>query len=243
MDQFWGSLQMAGLAVMSVGLWTLRVALTARGRKIAGSLTAGLEALVFLLAFSSVMSDMDAIERVAGYAVGVGTGTWLGLFVDGRLSTGQSEVRIVTPGQDLTLVRELQALGWPVTWTPGHGPLGAVTIAFVAVDDTRLARFLRDLNGRASEEFWTVERLSSARAVREHEGWVQIRRGLGLRAGLASGLRRSVRFAAHRHHPVAGRVHLRPSPKGTRRTDSPEPRLPGPPRGGPVADERHLTSV
>ena len=243
MDQIWGSLQMAGLAVMSVGLWTLRVALTARGRKVAGSLTAGLETLVFLLAFSSVMSDMDAIERVAGYAVGVGAGTWLGLFVDGRLSTGQSEVRIVTPGQDLTLVRELQGLGWPVTWTPGHGPLGEVTIAFVAVDDTRLARFLRDLRGRASDEFWTVERLTSARAVREHEGWVQIRAGLGLRAVLVSGLRRSVHFADHRHHMEAGRVRVRPSPGVARGADSPESQLPGSARDGAVADERHLTSV
>jgi uncharacterized protein YebE (UPF0316 family) len=243
MEQLWGSLQMAGLAVMSVGLWTLRVALTARGRKVAGSLTAGLEALVFLLVFSSVMSDMDAIERVAGYAVGVGTGTWLGLFVDGRLSTGQSEVRIVTPERDLTLIRELQGLGWPVTWTPAHGPSGEVTIAFVAVDDTRLARFLRDLKGRASEEFWTVERLTSARAGREHEGWVQIRAGLGLRAGLISGLRRSVQFAAHRHDMAPGRYHVRPSPGDPRRADSPDSQLPGAPRDGAVADKRHLTSV
>jgi len=186
MDQLWGFLQMAVLAVMSVGLWTLRVALTARGRKVAGSVTAGLEALVFLLAFSRVLTEMDAIERLAGYAVGVAAGTLLGVFLDERLSAGQSEVRIVTAGRDLRIVRELHDLGWPVTWTRGHGPVGEVTVAFVAVDDTRLSRFLKDLQGRAPEEFWTVERLRSARAVREHEGWTQIRTGFGLRTGLAS---------------------------------------------------------
>jgi uncharacterized protein YebE (UPF0316 family) len=186
MSELWGSLHLAGLAVLSVGLWTLRVALTARGRKVAGSITAGLEALVFLLAFSSVLADLHAIERVVGYAVGVGTGTLLGVFLDERLSAGQSEVRIVTPGRELNLVRELHGLGWPVTWTRGHGPLGEVTVAFVAVDDTRLARFLKDLQARAPDEFWTVERLRSARAVRQHEGWMQIRRGFGLPGGLAS---------------------------------------------------------
>ena len=164
-------------------VWTLRVALTARGRKVAGSITAGLEALVFLLAFSSVLGDMNAIERIVGYAVGVGAGTLLGVFLDEHLSAGQSEVRIVTEGRDLSLVQQLHELGWPVTWTRGEGPLGEVTVAFVAVDDTRLARFLKELKNRAPEEFWTVERLRSARAVKEHDGWVQIGRGLGLRPG------------------------------------------------------------
>ncbi len=181
MTEVWGFLQMAALAVLSVGLWTMRVALTARARKLAGSLVAGLEALVFLLAFSKVLSDMDAVERVVGYAVGVGAGTFLGLYLDTRLSAGQSEVRIVSRGRDLHLVRDLQGLGWPVTWTRGRGPAGEVTVAFVAVDDSRVARLLRDLEHRAPEEFWTVERLGSARAGRERDGWVQVRPGFGRR--------------------------------------------------------------
>jgi uncharacterized protein YebE (UPF0316 family) len=174
-------LQMAALAVLSVGLWTLRVALTARGRKLPGAVTAGVEALVFLLAFSSVMADMQAIERVVGYALGVGAGTMLGLFLDERLSSGKSEVRVVTPGDDLWLVNELHELGWPVTATRGRGPLGEVTVAFVAVDDVRLPRLLKDLEARAPEEFWTVERLSSARAVRREDGLTQVRKGIEFR--------------------------------------------------------------
>ena len=172
---------MAGLAVMSVGLWTLRVALTARGRKVAGSITAGLEALVFLVAFSSVLSNMDAISRVIGYAGGVGLGTLLGVYVDERLSAGQSEVRVVTEGQDLSLVSRLHGDGWPVTWTRGEGPLGPVTVAFVAVDDTRLRRLLKEIEGFAPEAFWTVERLKVARAGKQHQGWTQIRRPLRAR--------------------------------------------------------------
>lgn len=174
-DTILGALEMAGIAVVSVGLWTLRVALTARGRKVAGSVTAGTEAIVFLLAFSSVLGDLAAVERVIGYALGVAGGTLLGVIADERLSTGQSEVRIVTPGTDATLVRELQGLGWPVTWTNGNGPRGEVTVAFVAVDDVRLPGILKDLDGQAGEAFWTVERLQAARAVQLPEGVIGIR--------------------------------------------------------------------
>jgi uncharacterized protein YebE (UPF0316 family) len=177
MEELLGFLRMAGLAVMSVGLWTLRVALTARGRRVAGSLTAALEAVVFLVAFSRVMSDMEAIERVVGYASGVAVGTLLGVMIDERLSAGQSEVRIVTEGSDHSLATRLHSLGWPVTLTGGMGPLGETTIAFVAVDDTRVQRLVEELERSAPEAFWTVERLKSARAGKEHDGWIQIRQG------------------------------------------------------------------
>ncbi|MGH2701954.1 MAG: DUF5698 domain-containing protein [Actinomycetota bacterium] len=183
-DTILGALEMAGIAVVSVGLWTLRVALTARGRKVAGSVTAGVEALVFLLAFSSVLGDMGAVERVIGYALGVSGGTLLGIIVDQRFSTGQSEVRIVTHGSDTALVRELRGLGWPVTSTHGHGPNGGVTVAFVAVDDVRLPGILEDLERHATPRaFWTVERLQTARSVQLPEGY------LGIRGGGSSGLR------------------------------------------------------
>ncbi|MDQ4133264.1 MAG: hypothetical protein M3179_08685, partial [Actinomycetota bacterium] len=51
---------MAGLAVASVGLWTLRVALAARGRKLAGAMVAAVEAIVFATAFTRLASDLDA---------------------------------------------------------------------------------------------------------------------------------------------------------------------------------------
>jgi len=167
-------LQMAGLAVVSVSLWTLRVALTARGRRIAGSVTAGLEALVFIVAFSRAAADLGAIERLFGYALGVALGTLVGVYLDERLSAGQSEVRVVREGRDLALVKVLQADGWPVTWVYGQGPRGDVTVAFVAVDDKVLAPFLKILKRTAPDAFWTVERLKSARAGRSHPGWRQV---------------------------------------------------------------------
>jgi uncharacterized protein YebE (UPF0316 family) len=78
------------------------VALTARGRRIAGAVTAGVEAVVFAAAFSSLMANLDAIERVAGYALGVAAGTFVGMALDDRLSLGQSVVRVVTNRADPT---------------------------------------------------------------------------------------------------------------------------------------------
>ena len=179
MDVVIGFLQMTGLAVVSVSLWTLRVALASRGRRIAGSLTAGVEAIVFVVAFSRVAADLSAVENLLGYAVGVGVGTLVGMYLDERLSAGQSEVRMVTEGSDKRHVFALQTEGWPVTWAGGHGPNGDVTIAFVAVDDKRLSTLVNALKQLRPDAFWTVERLKTARAGRVQPGWVQVGQATG----------------------------------------------------------------
>jgi uncharacterized protein YebE (UPF0316 family) len=178
MEYLLNSLAMTGLAVTSVGLWTLRVALTARGRKVAGSLTAAAEALVFLLAFSSVASNIEALHLLAGYGLGVGLGTFFGLLLDERFSTGQSEVRIVTEGTDLSLVSDLHERGWPVTWTQGSGPFGEVTVAFVAVDNVKVKSLVSVLERFHGKAFWTVEALRKAQASPVGRGWIQVGQGL-----------------------------------------------------------------
>jgi uncharacterized protein YebE (UPF0316 family) len=166
--------QMAGLAVVSVSLWTLRVALASRGRRVAGSVTAGLEAIVFVVAFSRVAEDLSAAENLLGYAVGVALGTLVGVYLDEHLSAGQSEVRMVTEGLDQRHVLELQAGGWPVTWVGGRGPNGDVTIAFVAVDDKRLPALVKTLRELRPDAFWTVEHLKTARAGTVRPDWFQV---------------------------------------------------------------------
>jgi uncharacterized protein YebE (UPF0316 family) len=157
------ALGMAALATASVGLWTLRVALAARGRKVAGAAVAAVEALVFAVAFTRL--DLAAPERVGGYALGVAFGTLLGLVLDERLSGGQSELRVVVPGVQPCLVRTLRSGGWPATSLTGEGADGPVTLLFVAADDSRLPALLEDVRQAFPAASWTVHR-----QVRERPG-------------------------------------------------------------------------
>jgi uncharacterized protein YebE (UPF0316 family) len=75
---------LAGVATVSVGLWTLRVALAARGRRLAASGTASVEALLFVLAFGRVVDALDDPVRLLGYALGVAAGTFAGLTLEAR---------------------------------------------------------------------------------------------------------------------------------------------------------------
>lgn len=155
------ALQMTALALVSVGLWTLRVALTARGRRIAGALTAAVEASVFALVFASLVSDLDEPGRIGGYALGVAVGTLVGISADNRMSRGQSNLRVVVEGSVATLLDALRGRGWPATSIAASGPSGEAAILLVTVDNHCLSSVLDEIRGLAPDAFWTVERLDA----------------------------------------------------------------------------------
>jgi uncharacterized protein YebE (UPF0316 family) len=157
---------LAVLGTLSVSLWTVRVALTARGRRLPAAALAGLEAVVFAVAFSTLLSSLDAPLEIAGYAVGVATGTLLGVVVDGRFSGGQSAVRVVVDGDGADLTRTLRDRGWPVTVLPGDGVRGHVALLLVVVDDLRVAALVGDLQECAPAAFWSVERVQRTQPAR-----------------------------------------------------------------------------
>ncbi len=175
MNELGAALGMAVLAMTSVGLWTLRVALTARGRKLVGASVAAVEAVVFALAFTSLASNLDSAVRLIGYAAGVALGTLLGLAVNERLPAGVSEVDIVVNGHDPPLTDSLRRLGWPVTSFPGEGPSGAVTVICLAVDHSRVPELTGTVRRLAPEAFWTVQELGHVHASALPAGFIQVR--------------------------------------------------------------------
>ena len=164
------------LATASVGLWTLRVVVTAKGRNTAAATIAAIEAIVFLVAFSRAVAGLTAPERVGAYAVGVGLGTLLGLAVDRRLNPRHAQVEVVAPGPANELLGALHERGWPTTSSMGYGLSGDVVIASVTVDEHRLHPLLDDLRQIAPDAFWTVRTVRTAKAVPLPAAFLQIGR-------------------------------------------------------------------
>ncbi|MGB3184743.1 MAG: DUF5698 domain-containing protein [Ornithinimicrobium sp.] len=157
------ALQLTALAACSVSLWTLRVAIAAAGRRLAAALIAAIEAGLFALAFSAIISALDDPLRIVGYALGVALGTLGGMVADERLSTGQSLVRIVVDGDGREELTSLRASGWPVTSIMADGVRGSVAVLMVTVNDKALSRLRGDIDRISPDGFETTERLRSVR--------------------------------------------------------------------------------
>jgi uncharacterized protein YebE (UPF0316 family) len=154
---------LALLASLSVSLWTLRVTVAAAGRKFTAAAVAGVESLVFVLAFGAVLSSLQDPVRITAYGLGVAGGTLLGMLVDERLSNGRALVRLVIDGSGVEETTRLREHGWPATRSEADGVNGPVAILSVAIDERVMSRLTHDLDRLAPDAFRTVERLRDVR--------------------------------------------------------------------------------
>lgn len=85
-------LVIAVLMVVEVAVFQLRVALAAKGRKRIAAGLGATNALISVAALGQVLTGLDRPANIAGYAVGVAAGVYLGAVVDERI-TARSAAR------------------------------------------------------------------------------------------------------------------------------------------------------
>jgi uncharacterized protein YebE (UPF0316 family) len=167
------SIALAGLAMLSVSLWTARVALTAQRRRLAATAMAAIEATVFALVFSRLLTGLDSTYGIAGYAVGVAAGTALALKMDEAINPQLVKVDIVDPLGSHWLRDQLHARGWPTTTSQADGLSGPVTVISVTTEATGLQSLIASIAESGAKVFWTITPIQRARPTPVPAGFVQ----------------------------------------------------------------------
>jgi uncharacterized protein YebE (UPF0316 family) len=116
------------LRVGDMTLDTLRVLVVMRGRKGAAWVFGFFQAAIFVLAISSVLSNLDNPLNMIGYAAGFATGNVVGMFVEEKLAIGHILMRIVSSRRGSIIAETLREAGFAITEIPGRGKDGTVTV-------------------------------------------------------------------------------------------------------------------
>ena len=158
--------------MLDVSLSTIRIILVSRGLRRVAPFIGFFEALIWLFAISQVMQHLDRWINYVAYAGGFAAGTWMGIFLEGRIALGLLAVRIITPDDATDLIQRMRDGQFGVTDFAARGVKGNVRLIFSVIqrrDYTRLVKLIEETHPRA---FITT---SDVRSVRE--GFIP-RRGL-----------------------------------------------------------------
>ena len=117
-----------GLRVVEMSLDTVRVLLVVRGRKGLAWGIGFIQALLFVLAISSVLSHLDNLITVLGYAAGFAIGNVSGMILEDRVALGHTHLRLISPGRGPAIAAALRENGFAVTEMAGRGLDGSVTL-------------------------------------------------------------------------------------------------------------------
>jgi uncharacterized protein YebE (UPF0316 family) len=164
----------ASLALLSVSLWTGRVALTAKGRKAASALVAAVEATIFVVAFSRLLTGLDSPIRIVAYAAGVAGGTLLALAVDCVINPQVVKLDIIDSSRPDRVLAALHDEGWPTTVLRGEGLAAPIDMVSVTATEARLPALLRTVGRAAPDAFWTVTSVRQVGAAEVPSGFTQV---------------------------------------------------------------------
>jgi uncharacterized protein YebE (UPF0316 family) len=145
------------LRVSDMTLDTLRVLVVMRGRKAIAWVLGFFQASIFILAISSVLSNVNNILNVIGYAAGFATGNVVGMLIEERLAIGHTHLSIISSRRGAGIADRLREDGYAVTELAGRGKDGTVSLLNCSVLRKYVDQVRKIINEVDDEAFITAE--------------------------------------------------------------------------------------
>ena len=143
--------------IIDVSLGTLRIIFVTKGMRSVAPLVGFVEVLVWLLAISRIMQDLDNWACYVAYAAGFASGNFVGMFLEEKLAIGHEMIRVITRKDATQLIGELRAKGYGVTSVKAEGIEGEVAVIYIIARRSMIKTVLDDINAFNPRALYTVE--------------------------------------------------------------------------------------
>ncbi len=145
------------LRVCDMSLDTLRVLFVLRGRRPLAWILGFFQSALWVVAITSVISNLDNWLNVIGYAAGFATGNVVGMLIYERLPVGHAHLRIISSRLGNAVAEAIRTAGYAATELSGRGKDGTVMLINSSVRRREIAGVRREVFKIDPEAFITVE--------------------------------------------------------------------------------------
>ncbi|EAF9392749.1 DUF2179 domain-containing protein [Listeria monocytogenes] len=101
--------------ILYVTIYTVRLLLTMKGYRYLAALSSVFEMIIYVVALSLVLDNLNNIANVLAYAIGFGVGIIVGMKIEERIALGYITVNVITKEYNLDLPNQIRDLGYGVT--------------------------------------------------------------------------------------------------------------------------------
>lgn len=145
------------LRVLNYAVSTVRLVAIARGRRFIAAITAFMEALIFAVVISSIVTDLSNMVNLFAFCFGAAIGSYVGMWLEARFIRTYSTVQAVTRDDGSALAERLRTNGYGVTHTQGMGREGIVGIVRSTVNSKDVPQLLTEIRSVNPAAFIEVE--------------------------------------------------------------------------------------
>lgn len=145
------------LRVTDMSLDTLRVLFVIRGRRPFAWILGFFQSALWVVAITSVLSNLDNLFNLIGYAGGFATGNVVGMLIEERLAIGFSHIRIISSRRGSAIAEAIRQVGHAVTEIPARGKDGTVSVLNCSVKRRQVRAVQQSIKKIDPDAFVTVE--------------------------------------------------------------------------------------
>ena len=145
------------IRICDVSIGTLRIVLIAKGNKYVAPVLGFFEILIWLLAISRIMQNLNNIVYYIAYAGGFALGNLIGMIIEEKLAMGIISVKIITKKSALSLIETLKTGGYGITIVPGQGMEGEIHIVYTIIKRQNLDEVIQIIKKHNPMAFYMLE--------------------------------------------------------------------------------------
>ena len=143
--------------ICDVSIGTLRIIFVSKGKRNIAPILGFFEVLIWIIAISKIMQNLDNYVNYIAYAAGFATGNFVGMIIEEKLAMGIQMIRVFAHEKGLELVQTLNGNGYGATVVEAHGARENVHVIYTIVQRNELANVLNVITRFNPKAFYTIE--------------------------------------------------------------------------------------
>ena len=147
--------------ICDVTMGTIRVIFISKGIRYLAPVIGFFEVIIWLLAIGQVMNNLTNVVSYIAYGAGFAAGTYIGMYIEEKISLGLTSVRIITKEDPMELMQYLRSHNYGVTSVDGEGVTGRVKMVFTIIRRQDLAHVVGIIKEFHPNAFYSVEEVKS----------------------------------------------------------------------------------
>lgn len=159
--------------VLDVSLATIRIVFISKGFKHLAPVIGFFQILIWLLAIGQIFQNLTNFIYYIAYAGGFATGTYLGMYLESKLSIGTEIVRIITKKNAIELAEALKTEGYEITYSEAEGIDGQVMVIYCVIDRHDIDGVIEMIKKYNPNAFYSIEDIKfvSERITMHRKSW------------------------------------------------------------------------
>jgi uncharacterized protein YebE (UPF0316 family) len=147
--------------IVDVTIGTIRIVMVSKGEKTWAPVMGFFEVLIWLIAITKIIQNLDNWICYIAYAGGFATGNYIGLIIEEKMALGIAKIQIITIKSASELIKNLKDAGYGITHHEAHGANENVSIIYSIINRNEILKVQEIVKQTNPNAFYSIEDVKS----------------------------------------------------------------------------------